>query len=167
MMEGAKDMSDYDFIEMKIPAKAEYVGVVRLTISGIASRMGFNYEDIEDLKIAISEAVTNVVKHAYENERQGELRIAFGVHEDKIEMIVADRGESFNVNEVKDRIGPMTVMSELKPVTQMREGGFGLYLINALMDKVEINNEDGVVVLMTKYLEEDEVELDEKVQTSK
>lgn len=160
-------MSDYDFIEMKVPAKAEYVGVVRLTISGIASRMGFTYEDIEDMKIAISEAVTNVVEHAYENEQQGELRIGFGVYENKIEMMVADRGESFNFNEVKDRIGPMTVMSEIKPVTQMREGGFGLYLINALMDKVEIDNEEGVVVLMTKYLEEDGVEIDEKVQTSK
>lgn len=167
MTEGAKDMSDYDFIEMKVPAKAEYVGVVRLTISGIASRMGFTYEDIEDMKIAISEAVTNVVEHAYENEQQGELRIGFGVYENKIEMMVADRGESFNFNEVKDRIGPMTVMSEIKPVTQMREGGFGLYLINALMDKVEIDNEEGVVVLMTKYLEEDGVEIDEKVQTSK
>lgn len=167
MTEGAEDMSEFDFIEMRIPAKAEYVGVVRLTISGIASRMGFTYEDIEDMKIAISEAVTNVVKHAYETQEPGELTIGFGVYENKVEMMVADRGESFNFNEVKDRIGPMTVMSEVKPVTQMREGGFGLYLINALMDKVEINNEDGVIVLMTKYLEEDEVQLDEKVQTSK
>src|SRR5699024_7963490 len=117
------DMSEYDFIEMRVPAKAEYVGVVRLTISGIASRVGFTYEDIEDLKIAISEAVTNVVEHAYENEHKGELTIGFGVYEDKIEMMVADRGESFNFSEVKDRIGPMTAMSEIKPVTQMREGG--------------------------------------------
>lgn len=167
MMEGAKEMSEFDFIEMKIPAKAEYVGVVRLTISGIASRMGFAYEEIEDMKIAISEAVTNVVKHAYESKGKGDLTIGFGVYDKKIEIMVADKGESFNFNEVKNRIGPMTVMSEMKPVTQMREGGFGLYLINALMDKVEIDNEDGVVVLMTKYLEENEVELDEEVQTSK
>lgn len=55
----------FDYVEMKIPAKAEYVGVIRLTLSGIASRMGFTYELIEDLKIATSEAVTNAVQHAY------------------------------------------------------------------------------------------------------
>jgi len=160
-------MSQFDFIEMKVPAKPEYVGVIRLTISGIASRMGFAYEEIEDMKIAISEAVTNVVKHAYENEDVGEMILGIGVYDKKIEIMVSDQGESFNFSEVKNRIGPMNVTSEMKPVTQMREGGFGLYLINALMDKVEFNNDYGVVVLMTKYLNENEVELDEEVQTSK
>ena len=55
----------FDYIEMKIPAKPEYVGVIRLTLSGIASRMGFTYDLIEDLKIAASEAITNAVQHAY------------------------------------------------------------------------------------------------------
>lgn len=164
---GKNKMTQFDFIEMKIPAKPAYVGVVRLTISGIASRMGFSYEVIEDLKIALSEAVTNVVAHAYEKEDRGEVRIGFGVYEDKIEMMVADQGESFNFEDVKNRIGPMNQINEMKPVTQMREGGFGLYLINALMDKVEINNEYGVVVLMTKFLDETGVEIDDKVQTTK
>lgn len=54
-----------DLIEMKIPAKPEYVGIIRLTLSGVASRMGYVYEEIEDLKIAVSEACTNAVQHAY------------------------------------------------------------------------------------------------------
>src|SRR5699024_10043379 len=49
-------MEAFDFMEMKVPAKADYVGVIRLSISGVASRMGFSYEAIEDLKVAISEA---------------------------------------------------------------------------------------------------------------
>lgn len=44
----------FDFIEMKVPAKSDYVGVARLTASGLANRMGFSYEEIEDLKVAIS-----------------------------------------------------------------------------------------------------------------
>lgn len=40
-----------DLIEMKIPAKPEYVGIIRLTLSGVASRMGYAYEEIEDLKL--------------------------------------------------------------------------------------------------------------------
>lgn len=54
-----------DFIEMRIPANSEYVGVIRLTLSGIANRMGFSYDDIEDLKIAVSEVVNNAVQYIY------------------------------------------------------------------------------------------------------
>lgn len=157
-------MEDFDFIEMKVPAKAEYVGVIRLSVSGIASRMGFSYEAIEDLKVALSEAATNVVAHAYEKKEKGELTLGFGVYENRLEVMVSDQGESFNFEEIKNRIGPVTQSDHLKSVSQMREGGFGLFLINALMDKVEINNEYGVIVLMTKYLDETEVDVNDQVQ---
>src|SRR5690625_2978601 len=106
MKERSIMMDKFDFIQMKVPAKPEYVGVIRLTISGIASRMGFNYEDIEDLKVAVSEAATNVVSHAYENKESGELTLGYGVHNDRLEVMVSDQGESFNYEEVKERIGP-------------------------------------------------------------
>lgn len=156
-------METFDFIEMKFPAKAEYVGVARLSISGVASRMGFNFEDIEDLKIAMSEAVTNVVEHAYNVGEAGEITIGFGVYEHRLEIMVADHGGSFNLNEVKDNIGPY---KPSEPLDSLREGGFGLFLINALMDKVEINNNHGVIVLMTKYLSESEVEFDDQFSTT-
>lgn len=156
-------MEDFDFIEMKVPAKAEYVGVVRLSASGIASRMGFSYEDIEDLKVAISEATTNVVSHAYKEDEIGELTVGFGVYKERLEVMIADHGGSFDLNEIKDKIGPY---KPAEPVDTLREGGFGLFLINALMDKVEINNKYGVIVLMTKYLNESEVGLDDQIPTS-
>ncbi|WP_368654031.1 anti-sigma B factor RsbW [Ornithinibacillus sp. 4-3] len=154
-------MERFDFIEMKFPAKADYVGVVRLTLSGVANRMGFSYEDIEDMKISISEAITNAVSHAYDDE--GEVTICFGVYEDRLEMMVADHGGSFNLNEIKGRIGPYEAN---EPVTKLREGGFGLFLIQTLMDKVEINNDYGVIVLMTKYLIETGVGLDGQVSST-
>ncbi|GAB3791282.1 anti-sigma B factor RsbW [Virgibacillus kimchii] len=151
-------METLDFIEMKIPAKAEYVGVVRLSVAGIANRMGYSYEDIEDLKVAISEAITNAVTHAYHENDDGEITIGFGVYQDRLEIMVADRGGSFNIKEIKSDIGPY---DESANVEDLREGGFGLFLINALMDKVQINNEYGVIVLMTKYLAETEVGFDD------
>src|SRR5699024_3420754 len=99
-------MEALDFIEMKIPAKAEYVGVVRLSIAGIANRMGYSYEDIEDLKVAVSEAITNAVTHAYREKDGGEVTIGFGIYEDRLEVMVADHGGSFNIKEIKSDIGP-------------------------------------------------------------
>ncbi|WP_100012751.1 anti-sigma B factor RsbW [Lentibacillus sediminis] len=147
-------MDMMDFIEMKLPAKSEYVGVIRLSISGIANRMGFSYEQIEDLKVAVSEALTNAVSHGYEDSGHGEITVGFGVYEDRLEVMVADHGGSFKLNEIKDGIGPY---KQSEPVENLREGGFGLFLINALMDKVQINTNSGVIVIMTKFLNEAEV----------
>lgn len=151
-------MEPFDFIEIKVPAKSEYVGVVRLSTSGIANRMGFSYEDIEDLKVAISEAMTNAVTHAYQEGEGGEVTVGFGVYEERLEVMVADHGGSFDLNKLKDSIGPY---NQSEPIENLREGGFGLFLIDALMDKVEINNDHGVIVLMTKYLYENKVGLDD------
>lgn len=156
-------MTDYDYIEMKLPAKSDYVSVARLTASGIANRMGFDYESIEDLKVAISEASTNVVNHAYNENEKGEILLGFEVYADRIEVMVSDRGESFDVSEVKKDLGPI---ENVKKTDDLREGGFGLFLINALMDKVEVNNRNGVIVHMTKYLNEAEVNHSDKVTTS-
>ncbi|MFC2947775.1 anti-sigma B factor RsbW [Virgibacillus sediminis] len=151
-------MEQFDFVEMKVPAKAEYVGVIRLSVSGIANRMGFSYEDIEDLKVAISEAITNAVDHAYQEQEDGEVTVGFGVYDDRLEVMVADHGGSFDLNEIKDGIGPY---KNTESVESLREGGFGLFLIDALMDKVQINSNYGVIVLMTKYLDETEVGFDD------
>lgn len=153
----------FDFVEMRFPAKAEYVGVARLSISGIASRMGFAYDEIEDLKVAVSEAITNAVRHAYHDE-PGEVTIGFGVYSNRLEVMVADRGGSFKLEDIKQSIGPYR---HDEKINNLREGGFGLFLINALMDKVEINNEHGVIVLMTKYVSEAEVDVsDDQISTT-
>ncbi len=148
-------MKTADYIEMKIPAKPEFVGVARLTLSGIASRMGFSYDTIEDLKIATSEAITNAVQHAYKEEG-GEVLIGFGLYKDHLEVVVSDNGKSFNFHETKEALGPYTEQS----VEFLREGGLGLYLIETLMDEVKVHQKEGITLFMTKYLEGERVERD-------
>ncbi|MDE3840718.1 anti-sigma B factor RsbW [Bacillus methanolicus] len=147
----------FDYIEMKIPARPEYVGVIRLTLSGIASRMGFSYDDIEDLKIATSEACTNAVQHAYKQTGKGEVVLGFGLYKDRLEVMVADSGQSFDFYTAREGLGPY---NENDSVEFLREGGLGLYLIETLMDEVRIHHKEGVTVFMTKYLEREQVERD-------
>ncbi|GLB60995.1 anti-sigma B factor RsbW [Cytobacillus sp. NCCP-133] len=149
----------FDYVEVKIPAKPEFVGVIRLTLSGIASRMRFAYEEIEDLKIAISEACTNAVQHAYKQNEQGEVVIGFGLYSDRLEVMVADNGKSFDFQSARQGIGPY---DQTDSVEFLREGGLGLYLIETLMDEVRIHHKEGVTVFMTKYLEGEQVERDAK-----
>ena len=149
----------YDYIEMKFPAKPEYIGIIRLTISGIASRMGFSYDDIEDLKIATSEACTNAVQHAYKDQEDGEITIGFGLYENRLELVVSDSGESCNFEEVRQGLGPYGKEGQIE---FLREGGLGLYLIETLMDKVKIHQHSGVTVYMTKFIQGEQVETDAK-----
>lgn len=97
--------SKEDFIEMRVPASAEYVSLIRLTLSGVFSRAGATYDDIEDAKIAVSEAVTNAVKHAYkENNNVGIINIYFEILEDKIKIVISDKGDSFDYETTKSKI---------------------------------------------------------------
>ena len=54
----------YETIKMEITANPAYVSIIRLTTSGIANKVGFCMDDIEDLKVAVSEACTNAIKHS-------------------------------------------------------------------------------------------------------
>ncbi|MCG4775201.1 ATP-binding protein, partial [Lawsonibacter sp. DFI.5.51] len=67
-------MNNVEQTVMTFPAKPEYVGVVRLVVSGIANRMGYTYDEIEDIKIAVSEACGNAVQHAYDDHQDGEVK---------------------------------------------------------------------------------------------
>ncbi|WP_020007211.1 anti-sigma B factor RsbW [Salinicoccus albus] len=144
----------YDYIEMKFPSSAEYVGLIRLTLSGVLSRAGATYDQIEDSKIAVSEAVTNAVKHAYGEETTGDVLVGFAVYEDKVEIIVADHGQSFNYEDVRKELGPYT---EDDNVNYLKEGGLGLFLIETLMDEVYLKKDPGVTISMTKFINESQV----------
>lgn len=147
--------SKEDFIEMRVPASAEYVSLIRLTLSGVFSRAGATYDDIEYAKIAVSEAVTNAVKHAYkENNNVGIINIYFEILEDKIKIVISDKGDSFDYETTKSKIGPY---DKNENIDFLREGGLGLFLIESLMDEVTVYKESGVTISMTKYIKKEQV----------
>lgn len=144
-----------DYIEMRVPASAEYVSLIRLTLSGVFSRAGATYDDIEDAKIAVSEAVTNAVKHAYKDGVVvGMINLCFEIFEDKIKIIISDQGESFDYEETKAQLGPY---QENENIDFLREGGLGLFLIESLMDEVTVDKKSGVTISMIKYIKKEQV----------
>ena len=67
---------NFETIKMEIASNPQYVSVVRLTTSGIANKIGFCLEDIEDIKVAVSEACTNAIKHSLDNKFSVEYTIS-------------------------------------------------------------------------------------------
>lgn len=151
-----------DVIDLKIPARLEYIGVARLLVSGVANRAGLAYDDIEDVKLAVAEACTNAVQHAY-LEQEGNIRIQCTVFCDRLLVIVADDGVSFDAEQEKLRMGPIDQSVGIENLT---EGGLGLFLIHSLMDEVDVSNDQGVVVSMVKYVQRGGVAEDVDTYTS-
>ncbi|GGJ26293.1 anti-sigma B factor RsbW [Paenibacillus hunanensis] len=141
--------ADTQKVILNLPATAEFVDVVRLNLYGIASKMGFSYEDIEDMKVAVSEACNNSVLYAY-GQDGGHIDVIFEIGEDTLSIIVEDEGESFEtVKEMADQ----TTLHD-KELSDVQIGGLGFYLMQALMDDVRIENVagQGTRVTMSKSL---------------
>jgi len=131
-------------IVLTIPSLSDYVGIARLTVSGIANRMKFTHEDIEDIKIAVSEACTNAVQYAY-GDSFGDIILVFSIFEDYLEISVKDSGKGFEENK------------SVEPVANDPEKiglGLGIVFMRSLMDKVEYlsKENEGTEVIMTKKL---------------
>jgi serine/threonine-protein kinase RsbW len=127
-------------VELRIPSKAEWVGVARLAVAGIASRLQFSIEDIEDLKLAVAEACTNCIQHAAGGDS---VAITCRIFADKIVVRVADTGFGASAAELAPkRLGEPSV------------GGLGVFLIRSLMDDVEyeLDPHSGTTLTMTKFL---------------
>ncbi|UFJ40950.1 anti-sigma B factor RsbW [Brevibacillus humidisoli] len=141
-------------VELTIPARAEYIGVARLLVSGVANRAGFSYDEIEDIKLAVAEACTNAIHHAYGEGANGSVRILCMIYEDRLQIQIIDWGASFDPERVERKLGPFDKDADIDSLT---EGGLGLFLIQSVMDDVQIDADNGCVVTMTKYVRRDEV----------
>ncbi|SFE56118.1 serine/threonine-protein kinase RsbW [Paenibacillus catalpae] len=139
-------------IRLQIPSHADYIDIVRVCLYGIASKLSFSYEDIEDMKVAVSEACTNAVLHGRPAEEGFSLiDISFQPTEAGITIIVKNDGPPFEHHDSEtDEISPPLQGIE---ISELPVGGLGLYLMEALMDEVTVqSNENGTEVILTKYV---------------
>lgn len=129
----------YELISMNVSVNPDFVSVIRLTLSGIASKIGFSLDDIEDMKVCVSEACTNAIKHSDKDEFQ----IKFYVYPDKLTIEVSDDGIGYDVDSLSS--------PDLK---NPKTSGLGIFIIKTLMDEVEIKscNKCGTIIKMTKLV---------------
>ena len=121
-------------VRLTIPARAEYITLGRLALTAIAGVRPLSDETLHDLKLALTEACTNSVKHAY-GEDGGSIDIVYELLSDRLAVEVGDAGASFEPN--GGRRGGAGE-DEL-----LEEGGLGIEIIRALTDEVEIAEREG------------------------
>lgn len=115
---------------MTVAASTEYLTKVRDFVAGHARDFGFSNEEIEDIRLAVDEAFTNVVKHAYRFDSSKNVKITLGTHNNEFWISLRDHGKSFNPKSYHE---PDLVES----IKKKRRGGIGIFLIKKIMDGVE------------------------------
>jgi serine/threonine-protein kinase RsbW len=131
-------------VRLTIPAKPEYITLGRLALTAIAGVRPVSDETLYDLKLALTEACTNSVRHAYENGREGNVEIVYELQSDRLVIEVGDEGSGFEPD------GGNGHDDELE------EGGLGIEIIRALADEVEIGprQEGGSRLRFVKFFAE-------------
>jgi serine/threonine-protein kinase RsbW len=133
-------MSEH-LIRLSFPAKPDYLLLARLVLSGIGRTTPVSDELVADLKLALTEACGNCVRHAYPDGR-GEVSVVYAVGGDALEMLVEDQGIGLGTDAPP-------------PAADGGESGMGMSIIRTVVDELEIRpgtDGRGTVVRMTKRL---------------
>jgi serine/threonine-protein kinase RsbW len=127
---GAIEDEQIGTVRLTIPAKAEFIGLGRLALSGLARLDGEPLPDelVADLKLALTEACTNAVRHAYDG-GEGLVEIVYERYRDRFVIEVADDGDGFDLAPAPAVAGD----------DELVEGGLGIAIIRALADELELS----------------------------
>ena len=130
-------------VELSIPSRPEYVGVARLAILGVASRMRFSYDEVEDIRLAVGEACTRAIERMNGSAAQGQpIRLRCVIEAAQL------------VVEVHNPLGSLPSQAESEEADLTDSGDLGGVLIRILMDEVhseERTDASTHVVRMVKY----------------
>jgi anti-sigma regulatory factor (Ser/Thr protein kinase) len=107
-------------VRLSLPAEPENIAVIRHVLGAFAEAMRLPPDMVEDMRLAVTEACTNVVRHAYDDDEAGTIDVVMQPSADRLEVIVSDRGRGMGSS--PDVEGP----------------GLGLPLIAALADSLEV-----------------------------
>jgi serine/threonine-protein kinase RsbW len=117
-------------VRLRIPAKPEYITLVRLALSGLSHLRPLDEETLGDLKLAVTEACSNSVRHGYGNGR-GTVEISYDLQPDRLVVEVVDDGPGFDP-ETRPHAGE-----------ELAEGGLGIAIIRAVADEFEAGERPG------------------------
>lgn len=122
-------MNSTSTYQINISASTQNLSDVRDFITSYAETCGFMADQIANIRLAVDEAVTNIIKHAYQNDTSKEINITLKISDSQFCILLTDTGKTFNFNDYE-------LPDIKKQIEQKKRGGMGVYLIHSLMDNV-------------------------------
>lgn len=134
-------------IVVQTPGDISYLHRIRDFIAGIATEVGIDQHDIDNIELAVDEACTNVIEHGYApDDPNKEITVRMEINTSKLVLTVIDHAKPFDILQYAPRD-----IKELKQ--EGKDGGLGIRLIKRIMDTIDYRTtSDGYnELVMTKY----------------
>src|SRR5690606_20380541 len=121
------------------------VRLARVTVAAFASELDYDVSVLEEIKVAVSEAVTNAIVHGYQKDPQGIVTLTASLYDSNLEIVVEDRGKG---------IDNLDQALEPGEGTDPERMGLGFVFMRTFMDELEVTSEPdlGTKVIMRKKL---------------
>jgi serine/threonine-protein kinase RsbW len=126
---------------VNIPSNPIFERVVRASADELGQAIGLPPERVEDLKLAVSEAVNNAIDHGNRREAAKLVEVVFALDAEKLEVHIRDEGSGV------ERVDFSRKIVEEQNLESGLLRGFGLYLISALVDDYEVKSSQGGTVM--------------------
>lgn len=137
-----------NYAEIRVPARAYYAKLARELVAGVGIGKEVPEDVIYEIKLAVTEAFANVVKHAYPTNglSNGYVKIKCLVNDNDFIVKVSDKGKGFDPDKC--------IQNEMPTPENLKEGGLGLFIITRLMDdvKFDCNHGRGSSIRMIKKI---------------
>ncbi|MEX0721057.1 MAG: ATP-binding protein [Balneolaceae bacterium] len=117
---------------LSVKASTEHLAEVRDFVAAHAQEIGLSEKEISEIRLAVDEAYTNIIKHAYKNSPTQTVNIEIGSDNSQLWISLIDEGKSFD---------PSTYSEPdiIQRIKEKKRGGMGVYLIRKVMDQVQYN----------------------------
>lgn len=132
-----------DVIEVALPSHPKYLPLVRALVEESAEVAGFPADDRHGIALAVTEGITNVMRHGYGGSTDRRIDLVLRAPAGLFRIEIHDYGRFVPPDEIRSR-----------PLEIVRPGGLGVHLMNATMDSVEYarNGHGGTTLTLTRRL---------------
>lgn len=138
-----------NYIKIESKSRIENIAAIRVGITSFLSTLNIHFDELMDIKTALSEAVTNAIDHGYDEEdKEGKILVESYIYDyEKIQIKITDFGKG-----IEDISLAMTPAYTSKPESE--HAGMGFTIMESFMDEVIIDSKlnEGTTITLTKII---------------
>lgn len=145
-LDGGVIMSD-NKMSIEFVSKSQNEGFARVAVAAFVAQLDPTVDEINDVKTAVSEAVTNSIIHGYENREDGLVKIDAEINENEVTLVISDKG--IGIDDIGQAMEPLYTS---RP--DLERSGMGFTVMETFMDELKVESEKGIgtkVVVKKKF----------------
>lgn len=141
-------MNGTNTMTLSFSARSENEAFARIAVAAFVSQLDPTLEELNDLKTAVSEAVTNAIIHGYDNDASKSVKVEASIERDTVAIIISDEGQG--IEDVELALQPLYTS---KP--ELERSGMGFTIMENFMDRFEVASTlgGGTTISMLKRIE--------------